>query len=807
MRDLSSSLSEQKELLKERSQVVKLDVDEQQSLVDELEERILQLEKSLKNKRDSHLEKSNKHHQFLSGFKSTASCLFGKIDSISCNAKHLIFLIKEYTQKRKAVKDSTLKQIEWYKQLIDGHIELFVSQDSSMRMETALQLGCESNFSLKSCEDAIQLLSQSLYSPKSIKTTHFADLRKAIATNERKMDTLHLLKERLDAHELPSVTINQPLFKEELLCGCCFLYLLSDFGRLIHLSSQRVQSANELEKLFDQDIHLLLESLEILHETDLLQLPEHLTPKFDVSNVLVSTCIQSLTYLVNIHLQYFTNTLVSEAIFDQLSYFERIYTSYYKVSILLVRDILPKCINAKARNNSVVLLFLKKMIDLGHQCSHALHPDALKFNSRARELKHIFERLEPASNDAESGFIFESIQNIINELKTSRIDSISESIQNYIFVKLMILLGNLFEDGSRFIETSSLLLADPTAEFTNIFDFTQTMSLPDFDISRESFKNFMQYVSQELFYKPFFVTITNILKTFSSKFGKTVTKTWGTNSHFNENTSIPFVDHSNKYLNFFVKTGAVNFKDLELLKRNACQKGIENFIKILSARAESKFEWVGHTIESQRNSLGRYQMLHATELFEKSDFLDRLDSRVKFLNSISNHIEDIVALDDALSKISDEFDKLPSESQFRKGTIAEAINKHKQKNQSLGKFLRTLKECEYERLPDGEMVQYTHKVVEELQLLFKSKKKLEMIHCYGAEKGLLKMIDDQLTELHIEETKTSLRQLMKKLLSFFDSLKKLMDPVMRILDNIVTYAKNTNFSQDILKELLVLMVN
>jgi hypothetical protein len=105
------------------------------------------------------------------------------------------------------------------------------------------------------------------------------------------------------------------------------------------------------------------------------------------------------------------------------------------------------------------------------------------------------------------------------------------------------------------------------------------------------------------------------------------------------------------------------------------------------------------------------------------------------------------------------------------------------------------------------MVQSTNVVVQELETLFKSKKRLETIRSHGSHQGLIQMIDNELQGLGIDDTKKSLRQLMKKLSSFFDSLKKLMEPVMRISDNIVTYAKDTNFNQDILKQIMVLSIN
>jgi DNA-dependent RNA polymerase auxiliary subunit epsilon len=798
LRELSKLLLLREDLEKERNAIQVMTDEELDLKAMEVIDLVGSLQSKLLDVQRSHKDKSDVHKELFSAleenYPSILKSSFGRtMDTFSENPKFMSVVTE-----MEGLRDKLSPSLKWYRSLVSGASEVLLKQDRSGNIAEALIIASSDGFSVNSCEAALEALSQNIYYPKSFKVAHLSDLRKALAANERRLSTLEFLQNRLMDYE-PEVGQLDVQANGGIMFESCVLYVLADLSKLAHQHRNGMGIKGDMDAVFGDDWHIVYESLEILHESDLLQSPESSSPDFDLTTVLVSSSIASILYLHESYRIKQRKTLLQETTIDQLQYFERIHFAYNRFTILLAKEILPKCIKASFGKKSMIFSLMGKLDEFRKSSQEALLLENEKLLHKADELMASFEDLETEySTDPTCLGILESIQNIIQEIQNVKMKFVTRSSKRITFLKLMIQLGTMIQDGKEFIVKSSLPLADPTGEYANIVDISQVILQVEFKKTRMEFTSFMDYLREEFYYKPYFAVVQCIIEYITTKLTKRYTKGWNTNPKFQENTQIPWVDLANKYLNCFVRLGTVPFDKLVSLKQFAVKNGLSDLIRSIRSKTESKVEFLTKSIESQQASLEKYQLLHGTDLFDDNSAIAQFHKRADFLQSLENGMTQLVRLNSSLDQY------LESETE---ADIVALLTEQKHLNLELHEFCDRLFDYEDERLPNEQMVIFTMGITQDLEHLYKLKRRFGSFEGKYSKEVILEGIEKELSDIHTQEAIKVLKQLLKKLTVFFDSLKLMIDPIMRIADSVVTNAKNTPFNAEVQKRMMVCMIN
>jgi hypothetical protein len=794
LRELSRILVLRNDLEKEREEIKTMDEEDLNLKILQVEGLVESLQGNLLDVHQSQVDKTNSYKGVYCELEDNYQNILKSNFVVSKDAFPKNERWQTYLDVLENLKISLIPILKWYRNVVAGATEVLLKQNRSWNIARALDITSSNHFSTKSCEEAIEALSLNIYNPKSFKVTHLSDLRKAVAANERRLATLEFLQDRLNDHK---VDIGQFDLQEKdgLLFECCALYILSDLSKLAHQHRNGMGIKAEMTVIYGEDWQLVFESLEILHESDLLRSPETNGPDFDLTTILVTSSIASILYLQKLYQREHRKSVLRDTTIDQLEYFERIQSTYLRFTILLAKEILPRCIKASFGNNPMVFSLMNHLIELRKVSEDASTLEKEKLIAKAQEVMVSFEDLETTfATDSVCLGILESIQNIIQELQNVKMKFVSNLSKQSTFLKLMVLLGTMFEEGKEFIAKSSLSLADPTGEYANIADIFQIILHSDFKKTQKEFTSFMGYLREEFYYKPYFAVVECIIDSITSRLNKRYSKGWNTNPQFDENTQIPWVDLANKYLNCFLRLGTLQFDELVPLKEFAIKNGMAEFVGTIRSRAESKIEFVKKAIESQQVSLEKYQLLHATDLFENSNSIGQFSKRTEFLQTLESAIGELVQLNSTF----DELLETETDAEI-KATLTEQTKLHL----DLHKFCTRLRDCEKERLPDEQMVEVTKAIVMDLEHLCKLNRRFGSVETNKSKELILAAIEEELSQIHTKETIKVLKQLLKKLVAFFDSLKKVVDPIIRIADSVVTNAKDTPFNSDIQKRMMV----
>jgi hypothetical protein len=116
-----------------------------------------------------------------------------------------------------------------------------------------------------------------------------------------------------------------------------------------------------------------------------------------------------------------------------------------------------------------------------------------------------------------------------------------------------------------------------------------------------------------------------------------------------------------------------------------------------------------------------------------------------------------------------------------------------------------LESCEKARLPDQDLENEIQDFKEQIKIIVRTQKKVNLMNEKGIRTGALNYIDKELDDLGsaISDFSKDFMKLVKKYAKYYETIKELIDPIFRIMDNILKQSQGTALEEDIIDSFIV----
>ncbi|KAJ3272712.1 Serine/threonine-protein kinase smg1 [Terramyces sp. JEL0728] len=719
----------------------------------------------------------------------------------------------ESKRRRAVMYQTVLKSLEWYSKFLDSDSKLFVSQDYYGKQMDVLSAVIEEDFSQTACKLGLNTVGNLLGFKNSARIHHMDNMYKVIFNIE---DGLKLLEKVVaDLKSNPPVqsadTIGLKLQgNRNVSITCYMLYILEEFGLIAHKFSKGNPIKDQLESfLGEKAAAIVFSSTQSYYATKLIQ--SEVDPNI-VDPIYCSILAGVFSSILDLFKQLAELGFIKQKTLaaDYLDQFQvqKIQLGFEKLSFILLREIMPLTIKSIVRGISAVHLLCEKICNLGDEAALVLgsETNSNQYFANAAQLQDCFEEFTHllSEEDVEAQIIYSKIGNLISMIDdmVGNSSSNSSNLKYKLFLQFVVLIGSFFKEGIDFIANSSLIKTDPTAEFVIVFDESKLFrNHAKFRKSQQAFKDYLNLTLREVFLKPMLHILTRYISSISSEISINVVKTWGNNSTLNENTSVPFVDSSRKILNFYIRNEDITVQGLKDMQKSILANATGKYLELLEYKAISSLESTKELISIKKAALERYQRIHAQSLYVKFDGVEALSYRKEYLKTLESHIVQLQKLNIDLANHDSELQSAASPKHA--GTL---FTMEKEIISSLTNLCQGVILVENGRLPMENIRTINWKINQNLESAVSCEERLELITQKGLVDGTVEHLEKSIDNLNINETIEFLKNSILKMQHAIESLKKIVEPILKLTDNILNYAKDTAFSDEILNSFIVIPI-
>ncbi|KAI8897600.1 hypothetical protein BC833DRAFT_36026 [Globomyces pollinis-pini] len=719
-----------------------------------------------------------------------------------------------------------LTHLQWYYTFMHLDVKVFVGQDFYARYYSLLSDVVEKEFSTNACKFGLHGIKNSLVVQNIKKIKLLAEMQTVLIAEQDDVEHLESLlvdlKQRADK-KLPA-DLSQLLSTIESTSDIPFLDLsavliLSEIGRLAYAVAKGENIQSSGVQFFGSEYEFLCNVYEGIYRRKSTSNASMSQESYQCA-ILIGICKSCLAVVNRESLKEDGRLVIDQKLIDEFDTFDQTQTIIANYIRRLISDLIPLVLKSFARRISSVHLLITELINIGQECQPLLMVDAKSnsYKSEARRLHDKFDGLNTLlfENDVEAIEIFEFLSAMIKSLSHGFKQGASGDT---LFIRFLSVLGSFFQDAIKCILKSSLIEIDPTAEFIVVFGSrTLLQHRSDFAQSKKALDGFLSLILREAFLKPFINLISKVLGSIEAQMGPIGPKSWGSVCTFPENTTIGFVDKSRKILNHAIRNQYYKLEDLNEAKDSICKKSISILSVLIHDRGLKRKTNIEFLLDSKKNSVAKYQQIHARNLFDEMGDLPVLQpihefnaGILKAMNSLGDYSELLLKQKDLQTQL---VAKLANSSNGKSvlnlksfESILEkqlsVIDAELMRNENLIEFCSDLSNFETCRLQSPKSLSLISELIMQLETIIHSERRLAAVKKDGFIDGSLADIKSSLASLNIPESIEYLEKLIHKLSGFISNMKKMVEPVLRIAENIVNYAKGTVFNTNVLKSLMM----
>ncbi|KAJ3318863.1 Serine/threonine-protein kinase smg1 [Boothiomyces sp. JEL0866] len=722
--------------------------------------------------------------------------------------------LAEYIRKRTKTLLSIFKSLEWYNNFLESDFKLFVSQDYFGKQMDVLSAVIEEDFTPSACSFALNTVTNLLDLKNSGKIHHMDNMYKVIFSKDENLNMLEKVVGDLQAVSTVSSIdkLGSKLQGNTATAVICYLiYILSEFGLISYRFSKGLEFKRQLETFIGERYNLLLSSTQLYFGSRLIQSEEE-------SNLLDPIYCSILAGIYTSLLEIFQQLTESKYVKDggispkfmKEFQFQKIQLCFEKLSYILLREVMPLVIKSLVRGLSAVHLLCEKVSSLGDEASSLLEDSSSsQYFTNAGKIQDNFEEFTHliSEDDKEAQIIFSQISNLITMIEDMVDSSRSKAsaLKCKLFLKLMVIVGSFFREGIDFIANSSLIKTDPTAEFVIVFDESRLFRHhPKFRKSQNAFRSYVELVLQEVFLKPMLQTLSQYLSSLGGKISVNIVKTWGTFSSLSENTSVPSIDSARKILNYYIRNEDVTLAGLKDMQKSVLAKATEKYLESLEFRAVSSLENIKELMSIKKMALERYQRIHAQSLYVNFEDIPALSYRKQFIQTLQAGIDQLKKLNATIEEIERYQKDSDSLSNLKVSVVVNFdLGNEKSMISAFSSMCGGLILVEEGRLPTENIRTMNWKISQNLENIISCGERLELISEKGLQVGTLEHLKSSIDNLKIDESIEILKSSVLKLQHAVESMKKIVEPILKLMDNILNYSKDTGYNEDVLDSFIV----